>query len=124
MGFTSWNFANRISRTVLLFLFSCFLSFSLHAQAQNAVSGNIMDDANEALPGATVTVKGTTTGSVTDLDGNYRINASSGDTLVFSFVGMAAQEMPVGNQTIIDILLLPDNLTLDEIVVVGYGTMK
>ncbi len=124
MRFTLWNYIRNVNSRILLLLFSCFFAFSLNAQEAIQVEGKIFDESNEALPGATVTVKGTTTGAVTDLDGNYRITARSNDTLVYSFVGMAIQEQRVGNRTSIDVVLLPDVLNIDEIVVVGYGTMK
>ena len=99
----------------LAFLFSGVLS------AQQ-ISGNISDETGP-LPGATVVVAGTSTGVVADFDGNYSISANSGDVLVFSFVGYSAQEVTVGNQTTIDIVLIASN-ELEEVLVTGYGSQQ
>ena len=99
----------------LTFLFSGVLS------AQQ-ISGNISDETGP-LPGATVVVAGTSTGVVADFDGNYSISANSGDVLVFSFVGYSAQEVTVGNQTTIDIVLIASN-ELEEVLVTGYGSQQ
>jgi TonB-dependent SusC/RagA subfamily outer membrane receptor len=87
------------------------------------IIGTIKDNTGEALPGATVTIKGTTYGSVTDIDGNYSVRASSNDVLVFSFVGMNSTEVSVGSRSVIDATLSSSTL-LEEIVVTGYGMMK
>ena len=86
------------------------------------ISGNISDETGP-LPGATVVVAGTSTGVVADFDGNYSISANSGDVLVFSFVGYSAQEVTVGNQTTIDIVLIASN-ELEEVLVTGYGSQQ
>ncbi len=86
------------------------------------VSGNI-SDANGPLPGATVVVKGTATGTTADFDGNYSIEASSSDVLVFSFVGYTAKEVAVGSQDTINVVLEAAN-ELEEVVVTGYGSQK
>ncbi|WP_323826325.1 SusC/RagA family TonB-linked outer membrane protein [Algoriphagus sp. C2-6-M1] len=85
------------------------------------VSGKVIDDTGEPLPGATVTVSGTTTGIVTDIEGKYTLNVPEGSTLVFSYVGYETKRVPVGNQTQIDVTLNPDISSLEEVVVVGYG---
>ncbi len=99
----------------LAFLFSGVLS------AQQ-ISGNISDETGP-LPGATVIVSGTNTGTVADFDGNYSISANAGDVLVFSFVGFTAQEVTVGNQDTIDVVLVPSN-ELEEVLVTGYGSQQ
>lgn len=86
------------------------------------ISGNISDETGP-LPGATVVVAGTSTGVVADFDGNYSISASSGDVLVISFVGYSPQEVTVGNQTTIDIVLIASN-ELEEVLVTGYGSQQ
>ncbi|SHG45315.1 SusC/RagA family TonB-linked outer membrane protein [Flagellimonas flava] len=92
--------------------------------AQTTVSGAIAD-AEGPLPGASVVVKGTTTGAVADFDGNYTIEVPEGsNTLVFSYVGYAAQEINVDGQTTINVTLQPDAQSLNEVVVVGYGTQR
>lgn len=95
------------------------------ASAQSVtVTGTVTSaEDGEALIGATVGVKGTTNGTATDIDGNYTINAKMGDILVFSYVGYTSREIKV-DKTRIDVALLENDAVLDELVVVGYGTMK
>ena len=101
------------------FVFALLFSGTIYAQQ---ISGNISDETGP-LPGATVVVQGTSTGTVADFDGNYSISASTGDVLVFSFVGFTAQEVTVGNQTTIDIVLMASN-ELEEVLVTGYGSQQ
>ncbi len=102
-----------------------FFALATGVWAQVTVTGTVSDATGAPLPGVNVTIKGTTTGTITDLDGNYEINVpSSSDILVFSMVGMLAEEITVGDQTTISTSLAEDVVGLDEIVVVGYGTMK
>lgn len=90
--------------------------------AQSTVTGTVKDETGESLPGATVTIKGTTTGTVTDIDGKYSIKVPGAETILeFSFVGYKAKEVTVGTQAIINVTLSSDNV-LDEILVIGYGT--
>ena len=91
--------------------------------AQNRVVGTVRDGVGPVI-GASVMEKGTQNGAVTDLDGNYVITVKPGATLVFSSIGYATQEIEVGNQSRINVLLKEDTEFLDEVVVVGYGTMK
>jgi TonB-linked SusC/RagA family outer membrane protein len=92
---------------------------------QSAISGTVTDEAGGPLPGVTVVIKGTTNGTVTDIDGKYSIsNISNGATLQFSFLGMATQEVEVGSQTTINIKMMIDAIGLEEVVAVGYGTIK
>ena len=88
------------------------------------VRGTVYDDQGAPLPGAGVMVKGTTQGTVTDLDGNYEIRVKPNQTLVITFVGMKDQEIPVGGRTSINAALDSQATTLDDVVVVGYGTIK
>jgi hypothetical protein len=95
------------------------------AQQQNSVSGKVTDRSGGALPGVTVLIKGTTNGTITNFDGNYTLtNVPANATLVYTFVGMKTQEVVVGSQTSINITLTEENIGLDEVVVVGYGTQK
>jgi TonB-linked SusC/RagA family outer membrane protein len=95
------------------------------AIAQKGVTGKVTDDTGQPLPGATVLVKGTTTGTVTNSDGNYSIsNVPDDATLVFSFVGMLPREITVGSQTTIDISLETDAIGIQEVVAIGYGVQK
>ena len=99
--------------------------FSLNQQAQNIITGTVTDDKGERLVGVNVTVKGTTTGILTDIQGRYSINVpNSSAILQFSFIGYTQQEVSVGNQREINITLAEDVQLLEEVVVVGYGTVK
>ena len=91
--------------------------------AQNKVSGKVTDNIGPVI-GASVMEKGTNNGAITDLDGNYTITVRPGATLVFSSIGYATQEIAVGSQSVINVVLGEDTQFLDEVVVVGYGTMK
>lgn len=92
---------------------------------QKSISGTVTDPSGSPLPGVNIVVKGTTRGTITDADGNYSLSDVSGDaTLVFSFVGYLKEEIEVADQTVIDLIMVEDILSLDEVVVVGYGVQK
>ncbi len=94
-------------------------------QQTKTVSGKVTDTDGEPLPGVTVMIKGTTQGSVTGSDGNYSVqNVPAGATLVFSYVGMKSQEVAVGNQSVINVEMVTDAIGIEEVVAIGYGTMK
>ncbi|WP_228530220.1 SusC/RagA family TonB-linked outer membrane protein [Tamlana sp. I1] len=95
-----------------------------NAFAQEGVSGKVLDENGVPLPGVAIIIKGTNTGAATDFDGVFTIDASSGNTLVFSFLGYKAQEITLTNQTFLNVSLEPDAQSLEEVVVVGYGTQK
>lgn len=104
---------------------ACLLVFPVFAAlAQTPLSGKVLSEQNEGIPGVTVSVKGTTRGTTTDAEGAFRLNATANETLVFSYVGYNTQERVVGNQTDFTIKLVPDTRSLEEVVVVGYGTIK
>jgi len=86
---------------------------------EKTITGTVTDETGP-LPGVSIVIKGTTTGTETDFDGKYSINANTGDVLVFSFIGMSKQEKTVGAANVIDVVLVADNI-LEEVVVVGYG---
>jgi TonB-linked SusC/RagA family outer membrane protein len=97
----------------------------LRVAAQTTMTGRVTSaEDGTAVPGVSVLEKGTTNGTTTDGNGGYRINVSANATLVFSFVGFIAQEVPVGNRSAIDIQLVNDVQALGEVVVVGYGTQE
>tara|TARA_R110002072_G_scaffold264748_1_gene423582 strand:+ start:56449 stop:59472 length:3024 start_codon:yes stop_codon:yes gene_type:complete len=101
------------------------LSNVTYAQQRNVKGTVTTGDDPLGLPGVNILLKGTTVGTVTDLDGNYSINVTDGSsTLVFSMIGFENQEAEVGSRSIIDIILSEDISALDEVVVVGYGTVK
>ena len=94
-------------------------------QQGKKVTGVVIDGTGEPVIGANVVVKGTTNGTITDFDGNYTIEGVPADgVLVISYIGYLSQEIPVGNQSAINVTLKEDTQTLDEVVVVGYGTMR
>jgi TonB-linked SusC/RagA family outer membrane protein len=132
-------FPRKISRLLIAATSVFFLFSLLPVQATNAsgkkssikdfyfpvdvtVSGKITDQNGEPMPGVTVSVPGTGAGTASDMDGNYSITVPEGSTLVFSFIGFETQKVVVGDQSIIDMVLLEDISSLDEVVVVGYGT--
>ena len=89
---------------------------------EKSISGTVTDESNLPIPGVNVIVKGTTNGTQTDFDGNYSIRASSGDVLVFSYVGNKTQQITVGSSNTINVQLQEDTAVLDEVVVVAYGS--
>jgi TonB-linked SusC/RagA family outer membrane protein len=94
-------------------------------QQNKGVSGKVTDSGGQPLPGVTVVVKGTTQGTVTNADGNYSLNNIPDDaTLVFSFVGMQTQEAAVRGQTSINVVMEEDVIGIEEVIAIGYGTMK
>jgi iron complex outermembrane receptor protein len=107
---------------ILLFSITGFLSDDVAAQSTLQVKGKVTSS-DGPLPGVSIQVKGTGSGATTDADGNYFITVpNESATLVFSFIGFLAEEVPVNGRTVIDMLLMEDITTLTEIVVVGYGT--
>ena len=111
---------------VKCYLLFSFLILSRWALAQSGtVTGTVTDaETSEPLPGVSVLVKGTTKGTVTDINGSFSLEAASDQTLIFSFIGYEGQEVPIGNQSTFNISLAQDVETLEEVVVVGYGTQK
>ena len=101
------------------------LMIGVQAFAQSSVSGKVTDQSGEPLVGVNVLVKGTTNGTMTDLDGNYSLsNLKQGAVLVFSSIGYATQEVTAGSQRTVNVQLKDDAAFLDEVVVVGYGTAR
>lgn len=88
------------------------------------VTGTVRDSDGQPIPGVTVSVIGTTTGTVTDLEGKYSLSVPEGSTLVFSFIGFETLSISVGGRSVIDVVLAEDMQSLDEVVVIGYGTAK
>jgi TonB-linked SusC/RagA family outer membrane protein len=105
-----------------LLLFT-LISGQLLAQTRQ-ITGKVSDASGATLPGVSVTVKGTSSGSITDTDGNYSLNAPNSGTLVFSYIGYKAQEVAIGTQSSIDVTLQDDAAALSEVVVIGYGSVK
>lgn len=88
------------------------------------ISGTVTNAQGEPLPGVTITVPGTTLGTITNLDGKYSLTIPEGSSLLFSFIGFETQRIAIGSKSVIDVELLEDMASLDEVVVIGYGTMK
>ena len=130
---------NQYKRKLLLFFLFCSsilisttdtfagdnVSYVVSSQTQqHEVKGTVTDSNGEPLPGVSVLIQGTSNGTITDVNGNYTLKAGVNDVLVFSFIGMKTQNITVGNQLSINVTLLDDAIGLDEVVAVGYGTMK
>ncbi len=107
----------------LLFLFLLCL-FPMGALAQSIVKGTVSDEAGEPVIGATVKVQGSNEGAITDFDGNFSVKAASDATLNISYVGYQTETVSVGGKSTINVTLKEDNTTLNDVVVIGYGTMK
>ncbi len=117
---------NRCVKVFFLFMLGILtLSPNMYAQSGTiTVKGNVRDNLNEPIISGSVVVKGTTTGTVTDIDGNYTINAPADGTLVFSYVGFTAQEVPVSGRTTINVTMVEDVEMLQDVVIIGYGSVK
>lgn len=112
---------------IALLLCVTFLGLTTSAYAQKAISGKVVDESNEPLIGVTVSIQGTTVGTITDIDGNYSINVPSGQengTVVFSFIGYETVTMPVPKSGKLDIQMQPSVTELTEVVAIGYGTKR
>ncbi len=107
-------------KNLLIVLFSV-ISLALHAQ-DRLVSGKVTDETGEGLPGVNIMKAGTSEGVISDVDGNFSLEANSADVLRFSYVGYVQEEVTVGNQSVLNVTLMPDVTTLTEVVVVGYGS--
>ncbi len=133
-NFTILKRSNPLTMRIFSGLFLLFLSLSeLHARPSETptfegdwelIKGSVKDETGAPLPGAAVLVKGTTTGTITDLDGNFSIDVSTDAVLVISYLGYTPKEVPVAGQSVLTIQLEPESSQLNEIVVVGYGTQK
>lgn len=110
----------RKTHLVCLFI---FLMSSISVFAQRSITGKVVDASGEPLIGVNVLVKGTTVGTITDYEGKYSVEASSGSILSFSYIGYVGQEIKVASQKVINVTMKEDNKTLNEVVVVGYGSM-
>ena len=107
-------------RLIFLLLFSTIIN-NLNAQ-DKVINGKVSDENNEGLPGATIIIKGTTKGTVTDIEGNFQLDVDENDIIEISFSGYEKQEISVTGKNSFSINLEPDVETLKEVVVVGYGS--
>lgn len=117
----SFGLYSRGWKALLLAPLFCMLGIQSFGQT---VRGTVKDDANEPLIGVNILKKGSSGGTITDVDGSYQINASSSDTLVFSYIGYRSEEVPVAGRSVVDMVLLSAQNALDEVIIVGYGTQK
>ncbi|AZQ64888.1 TonB-dependent receptor [Flammeovirga pectinis] len=113
-----------MKKKLLFFVALLFCSLQLLAQDVFQLNGLIKDDTGQALPGVSVVIKGTSTGSITNIDGQFKIEAKKGDVLHISFIGMLPQDITVGSQTSILVKMKENVEQLDEVVVTGYGEMR
>ena len=116
-----WNFKSLQKPLMALFLLCLF---PLGAMAQSIVKGTVNDEAGDPVIGATVKVQGSQKGAITDFDGKFSVEAASNATLIISYVGYETQTVKVAGKGDIVITLKEDNTTLNDVVVIGYGTMK
>lgn len=112
-----------LKRSLGLWMLCCLLPLVGMAQ-EFAVKGKVTDQNGQAIVGASVIVKSSVKGTTTDLDGSYQIKAASKDVLVFSYLGYVDQEIPVAGKTQINVTLVEDAQSVDEVVVIGYGTAR
>lgn len=112
---------NATFKVLLMFIVGLFLSVNTFAQ-QIVVKGIVKDTTGEPIIGANVIVKGTTNGTITDFDGNFLLNANKGDIIIISFIGYRSQEAQAAAS--MNIILKDDTELLDEVVVIGYGSVK
>ena len=112
-------------RTNLNYLILLFLFFPLLIFGQNSLSGSVVDEVSSSgIAGVNILVKGTTNGTASDLDGTFKISVNSGDVLVFSYLGYLTKEVTYSGQTALTVVMSEDSSVLDEIVVIGYGSIK
>lgn len=107
---------------LILFILCTLPGLALFGQQSVEVNGRVTDPDGGGIPGATILVKGTQQGSITDLDGNYTLTVPSDATLLYSFIGYAIQEVAVAGQTNINVTMAEEAFDMDEVVVIGYGT--
>lgn len=125
LGGTSYSFKEMENKLILIERTRVPSNIPGSNQQQKSVSGTVTDSSGDALPGVSVVVKGTTTGTITDTDGNFSLSKIPENSILqFSFVGMKTQEVTVGNKTTFRIVLADETVGLEEVVAVGYGTMK
>ena len=116
---------NRLSRFTCCLLLLLGVLSATGAMAQSRISGKVVDAQGSGLPGVSIVVKGTTTGTVSSAEGDYTLNVpSANSTLVFSYIGFMSQEVPLNNRSSVNITLATDDKMLNEVIVVGYGEQK
>ena len=117
-----FNYLSLIGKWQSLAVFLMLISLNVFAQNIKTITGKVIDETNQPVPGTSIGIKGSKAGTSTNSDGVYQIQVKSGDVLVYSMLGSVTKEVIIGNQTSINITLMPDNQTLKDVVVIGYGT--
>ncbi len=122
--FTRFILTQNVSR-LILWTFLLFLISDLANAQTRSINGKVLDETNQPLPGVSISIKGTNTGTVTDISGNYTLNINNADAiLVFSYIGYVTREIPVGDQNIINVSMKVNTKQLEEIVVTALGIAK
>jgi len=122
---TSKQIKNCMKRLLLIFILFVGIGTSAFSQNTIKITGKVTEAGSDfPIPGVSVLVKGTSTGTATDMEGKYTLTASANDIIVYSFIGMKSQEVNVDGRSVIDIALNPQDQGLDEVVVIGYGVQK
>ena len=117
-----WRFSISLPKIALA---AILMIYTLAAQAQTQIKGRVLDDQGKPLPGVSILVKGTSTSTTASNTGNFSISVpAASSVLVFSYIGFTSKEIPVRNQTEINVTLLPSAAELEQVVVVGYGTQR
>ena len=112
-------------KTILRMMMMVLMCIPWQGWAQDTpVSGTVTIQNGETLPGVNVLLKGSSTGTITDAEGKYSINAPADGTLVFSFIGYKMAEVPIGGRSQVDLVMEEDITTLEQVVVIGYGTQE
>ena len=112
------------SLSLVFLVVLAFLSQIAFAQGPNRISGTVLDEKGSTLPGVSIKIKGTTVGTVADVTGKFTINADKGATLLFSFIGYQTREVVIADRNVLTVNMVPATSTLNEVVVVGYGSQK
>jgi len=115
------NWTRMLFSLVLFMVLTTGMAFA----QQKTITGKVTDDSGSSIPGVSIIVKGTTTGTVTDIDGQYSLNVpANAEILSFGFVGMISQDVPIGQRTVVNAVMKTEITGVDEVVVVGYGTQQ
>ncbi|MFT6881721.1 MAG: outer membrane receptor protein involved in Fe transport, partial [Marinoscillum sp.] len=103
----------------------CFFFFFTEANGQElTISGRVIDENGESLPGVTILIKDSGKGTITDFDGNFKLSVPDNSILQFSFIGFKEIEVPVNGRTVVNVTMSEDLIQMDEVVVIGYGTVE
>lgn len=116
---------SNVFKKEIIFTLLLLLCIQLVTLAQNVtVSGRVLDNYGATLPGVSIMVVGTSTGTITDIEGNYKIDVPADAVLRYNFVGFEVQDIPVEGRSLVNVVMKEDMIGLSEVVVVGYGTQR